>query len=146
MTLNLTAKGDNEKIILQYLENNVSDVLAEKINSGTKTLADCWKFITECARKEAKNGCACIRDDVVFGWAIHFFEEDSIKPEPPKKEYINQKMPNGDTVRVEAKKTEATKCQPGKAVDVWKKPVEEKSELEKAQITLFDLMGAGDEN
>ena len=133
MTLNLTAKGDNEKIILQYLENNVSEVLAEKINSGTKTLADCWKFITECARKQAKDGCACIQDDVVFGWAIHFFEEDAIKPEPPKKEYINQKMPNGDTVRVEAKP---------------KKPelVEEKSELEKAQITLFDLMGAGDES
>ena len=83
MTLNLTAKGDNEKIILQYLENNASEVLAEKINSGTKTLADCWKFITECARKQAKDGCACIRDDVVFGWAIHFFEEDAIKPEPP---------------------------------------------------------------
>ena len=136
MTLNLTAKGDNEKIILQYLENNVSDVLAEKINSGTKTLADCWKFITECARKQAKNGCACIQDDVVFGWAIHFFEEDSIKPEPPKKEYINQKMPDGQTVRVEAKKKEKPK----------QEPVEEKSELEKAQITLFDLMGAGDES
>ena len=134
MTLNLTAKGDNEKIILQYLENNVSDVLAEKINSGTKTLADCWKFITECARKQAKNGCACIQDDVVFGWAIHFFEEDSIKPEPPKKEYINQKMPDGQVVRVEAKKKEKPE------------PVEEKSELEKAQITLFDLIGAGDES
>lgn len=134
MTLNLTAKGDNEKIILQYLENNVSEVLAEKINSGTKTLADCWKFITECARKQAKDGCACIRDDVVFGWAIHFFEEDSIKPEPPKKEYINQKMPDGQVVRVEAKKKEKPE------------PVEEKSELEKAQITLFDLMGAGDES
>ena len=136
MTLNLTAKGDNEKIILQYLENNVSEVLAEKINSGTKTLADCWKFITECARKQAKDGCACIQDDVVFGWAIHFFEEDSIKPEPPKKEYINQKMPDGQTVRVEARKKEKPK----------QEPVEEKSELEKAQITLFDLMGAGDES
>ena len=41
-------------------------------------------------------------------------------------------MPNGDTVRVEAKKKP--------------EPVEEKSELEKAQITLFDLMGAGDES
>lgn len=136
MTLKLTAKGDNEKIILQYLESNVSEVLAEKINSGTKTLADCWKFITECARKQAKDGCACIRDDVVFGWAIHFFEEDSIKPEPPKKEYINQTLPDGHVVRVEAKKKEKPK----------QEPKEEKSELEAAQITLFDLIGAGDEN
>ena len=135
MTLNLTAKGDNEKIILQYLENNVSEVLAEKINSGTKTLADCWKFITECARKQAKNGCACIQDDVVFGWAIHFFEEDSIKPEPPKNDMVVK------NAVVEAKKKIEERAKKKEPM-----PVEEKSELEKAQITLFDLMGAGDES
>lgn len=140
MTLNLTANNGNEKIILQYLENNASEVLAEKINSGKKTLADCWKFITECARKQAKNGCACIQDDVVFGWAVHFFEEDSIKPEPPKKEYINQTMPNGQVKRVEAKKKEVPKKEP------VKKEKEEDNWLEKAQISIFDLAGGADES
>ena len=135
MTLNLTAKNGNEKIILQYLENNASEVLAEKINSGKKTLADCWKFITECARKQAKDGCACIQDDVVFGWAVHFFEEDSIKPEPPKKEYINQTMPNGQVKRVEAKKKEPVKEE--KEEDSW---------LERAQISIFDLAGGANES
>jgi len=146
MTLNLTAKGDNQKAILQYLEENVSDILAEKINSGAKTMDDCWNFIMKCAREQLHGRDGAIRSDVVFGWAVHFFEEDSIKPEPPKKEYINQTMPNGQVKRIEAKKkTEATKCQPGKAVDVWK-PKKEQSELEKSQITLFDLMGAGNES
>ena len=37
MTLNLTATNRQEEIIKQYLENNVSDMLAEKINNGVKT-------------------------------------------------------------------------------------------------------------
>ena len=137
MRLNLTAKGDNQKAILQYLEENVSDILAEKINSGTKTLQDCWNFIVECAKKELHSMDGAIRDDVVFGWAVHFFEEDSIKPEQPKKEYINKTMSNGDVVRVEAGK---------KKVEEKPKKEEKKSELELQQITLFDLMGAGNES
>lgn len=137
MTLKLTAKDDNEKIILQYLENNVSDVLAEKINSGTKTLADCWNFIVKCADEQLHGRNGAVSSDVVFGWAVHFFEEDSIKPEPPKKEYINKTMPNGDVVRVEAGK---------KKVEEKPKKEEKKSELELQQITLFDLMGAGNES
>ena len=76
--LNLEAKTSNEKLVLKYLEENASDVLREKINSGSKTLKECWKYIRSEARKKAVSGCACIDDQTVFGWAIHFFEEDGI--------------------------------------------------------------------
>lgn len=137
MTLKLTAKGDNEKIILQYLESNVSEVLAEKINSGTKTLADCWKFITECARKEAKDGCACIRDDVVFGWAVHYFEEDSIK--------------EGGKAAVEKVETyEVTPTGIKKVKEEKKKPEPKEMKKEEVvqlegQITLFDFVGGNND-
>ena len=78
--LNLEAKTNNEKLVLKYLEENASEVLREKINSGKKTLKDCWEYIRAEARKKAVNGCACIDDTTVFGWAVHFFEEDGIKP------------------------------------------------------------------
>ena len=78
--LNLEAKTNNEKLVLKYLEENASEVLREKINSGKKTLKDCWEYIRAEARKKAVNGCACIDDVTVFGWAMHFFEEDGIKP------------------------------------------------------------------
>ena len=76
-------KTDNkcEKIILNYLEKNASDDLVERINNGKKTLTQCWNYITSEAKKEAKNGCACIEDATVYGWAVHFFEEDSISGE-----------------------------------------------------------------
>ena len=92
MTLNLTATTTEEKVLKEYLEQNASEVLAEKINNGVpvekdgkkliskKTLAGFMKYATDEARKQAAKGatCACLHSDIVFGWAIHYFEEDSI--------------------------------------------------------------------
>ena len=92
ITLNLTATTTEEKVLKEYLEQNVSEILADKINNGVpvekdgkqlisrKTLAGFMKFATEEAKKQAESGAtsACVHSDVVFGWAIHYFEEDSI--------------------------------------------------------------------
>ena len=92
MTLNLTATTTEEKVLKEYLEQNASEVLADKINNGVlvekdakkliskKTLAGFMKYATEEARKQSDKGatCACLHSDIVFGWAIHYFEEDSI--------------------------------------------------------------------
>ena len=92
MTLQLTATTTEEKVLKEYLEQTVSEVLADKINNGVpvekdgkkliskKTLADFMKYATEEARKQAAKGAssACLHSDIVFGWAIHYFEEDSI--------------------------------------------------------------------
>ena len=39
------------------------------------------KFACDEAKKQAEKGAqsACIDDDVVYGWAVHYFEEDSIE-------------------------------------------------------------------
>ncbi len=92
MTLNLTTTNRQEEIIKQYLENNVSETLAEKINNGIKTekdgktllskknLSGFFKYATEEARKQAEKGAnsAMIEEKVVYGWVMHYFEEDSI--------------------------------------------------------------------
>ena len=109
MKLNLEAKNDAEKKLLEYLENNASEALAEKINNGTpyekngknlinkKDLESFLSYANDEARKLAEKGknYACIEDQTVFDWAIHYFEEDAIvgtlynldgtKYEPPKK-------------------------------------------------------------
>ena len=92
MTLNLTATNRQEEIIKEYLEKNATETLAEKINNGIKTekdgksliskkdLTGFFKYATEEARKQAKKGAnsAMIEEKVVYGWAMHYFEEDSI--------------------------------------------------------------------
>ena len=92
MTLQLTATTTEEKVLKEYLEQNTGEVLADKINNGVpvekdgkkliskKTLAGFMKYATDEARKQATKGAtsACLHSDIVFGWAIHYFEEDSI--------------------------------------------------------------------
>ena len=92
MELNLTAQNKQEELVLKYLQDNASDVLANKINNGTpfekdghslinkKTLAGFMKYACDEARKLAEKGAnsTFIDDQTVYGWAIHFFEEDSI--------------------------------------------------------------------
>ena len=91
--LNLKANTPSEQKILEYLQNNASETLADKINNGTpfekdgkplintKTLAGFMKYACDEARKTVENGSssACIEDSVVYGWAIHYFEEESIE-------------------------------------------------------------------
>lgn len=93
MELNLTAQNKQEELVLKYLQDNASDVLANKINNGTpfeknghsltnkKTLAGFMRFACDEARKLAEKGAnsTFIDDQIVYGWAIHFFEEDSIE-------------------------------------------------------------------
>ena len=93
MELNLTANTPSEQKILEYLQNNASETLADKINNGTpfekdgnpllnkKTLAGFMKYACEEARKTVESGSpsACIEDSVVYGWAVHYFEEESIE-------------------------------------------------------------------
>lgn len=93
MQLNLIAERQEEKLIKQYLEENASDTLAEKINNGVqiekngkqlvnkKTFSGFMKYACQEAQKQAPKGAtdACIDNETVYGWAVHYFEEDSIE-------------------------------------------------------------------
>ncbi len=104
--LNLKAENDCQQAIKDYLEQNVSPVLAEKINNGVKiekdgkmlvnkkTLAQFWAYASKKAT-EMKTGY--VKNETVYGWAIHYFEESDIigtlynedgsEYTPPKPEY-----------------------------------------------------------
>lgn len=132
--LNLIANNKQEEIVKNYLQENVSEILADKINNGVqivkedktlinkKTLSGFMKFACEEARKQAEKGLnsACVEDVTVFGWAIHYFEEDSIE-----EKLFNE---DGTEYKVETKKKEQPK------IEVKPKQKENK------QSTLFDLL------
>ena len=93
MQLNLIAERQEEKLIKQYLKENASEVLADKINNGVqiekdgkqlinkKTLSGFMKYACNKAKEQAPKGAmsACIDHETVYGWAVHYFEEDSIE-------------------------------------------------------------------
>ena len=138
--LNLETKNEAEERIKAYLENNVSEILADKINNGVqitknekiltnkKTLSGFMKYASEEARKLAEKGAsfACIEDSTVYGWAIHYFEEDSIEDK-----LYNQ---DGSEYKVEIKDTPK---------DTPK--IEKVKKKESNQQSLFDLMNFCDD-
>ena len=138
MKLNLTANSKEQELIKAYLEENAGEILAEKINNGTpfekdgkmlinrKTLDGFMKYATDEARKLASKGAtsACIEDKVVYGWAVHFFEEDSIEGVLYNEDGTEYKP---------VKTTTKTSAPPAKTV------VQIKPEP-KPQMSLFDFM------
>jgi len=102
VNLKLTASNPVEAKILAYLKANASDTLAEKINTGTKTLASAVKYATGEAHKLASGGnMICVDDDTVYGWIIHYFE-DVVEEAPKAKPEI--KLPTGVAKRKPVKR------------------------------------------
>ena len=124
MRTKLKAEGANQRAVLAYIESNASDSLVQRINDGVKTLAGCWQFIVSEAKKRAVKGCACIEDKEVFGWAIHYFEEDAIEEG------------KAEAVAVETGKTEASPA----ALQKQDKPKKAKA-LHEDQMSLLDMFG-----
>ena len=140
ITLNLTAKGTEQELIKKYLEENASETLAEKINNGVriekdgktlinkKSLDGFMKYATDEAKKLAEKGAssACVRSDIVFGWAIHYFEEESIVGKLYNEDGSEYKAP-----KPEVKKKTTT------PTTTYTPPVVRKPESE--QLSLFDF-------
>ena len=156
--LNLTANTQPQQRVKEYLEQNVSDVLADKINNGVKverdgktlinkkTLDGFMKYATEEARKQAEKGarCACIDDSVVFGWAIHYFEEDSIEEKLFNEDGTEYARPKpAPKKKKEAPKPTPPKTETKTSEEPLPKPTPKKTKKNENpnQFSLFDLMG-----
>lgn len=140
MKLNLEAKTKAQQLVKEYLENNASDALAEKINGGAKVVKDgkslvnkktldgFMKYATEEARKLAEKGAnsACVEDEVVFGWAIHYFEEDSIEGTLYSEDGTEYKKQSSVTAK--APKVNNAPAKPA----------------QKPQLSMFDMLTNGD--
>lgn len=141
MKLNLQATTKEEQKVKAYLEQNASEVLAEKVNNGVhiqkdgktllnkKTLAGFMKFACDEAKKQAEKGAssACIDDDTVYGWAVHYFEEDSIEGTLYNEDGTEYKAP---VPKIKPVPTKATPPMP-------------KPKLQpKPQMSMFDLLDA----
>lgn len=76
----------------------------EKYLNEEKSLKQMISFIRKEAEKEQEDGMAMIEDVVVYGWAIHYFDESNEKLGLVKKEVKEEK--NETISNIEAKKIE----------------------------------------
>lgn len=146
VTLNLTAIGAEQELIKKYLTENASDSLADKINNGVriekdgktliseKTLDGFMKYASEEARKLAAKGatCACVEDKVVYGWTMHYFEEDSIEGILYNEDGTEYKPPKP----IKAKQTVSPSISNKTSIATSKEPA--------GQLSLFDFTDSTD--
>lgn len=62
-----------KEIIKKYLEEFSKENNWNKFDESK--LDECCKYITSEAKKKASKNVAVIEDKVVFGWAVHFYDE-----------------------------------------------------------------------
>ena len=101
-----------EKIILAEMQKRAEQgdtLLATALQSKDKSIAECWRYIVAQARKKASGNCAMLEDEIVFGWAHHYYIEskETIDAElktksAPKEKTAEQKKAEEQTKKVYA--------------------------------------------
>lgn len=124
-----------EATIQKYLEIRAKEdsLFAETYKKANKSIKECCKYIYSKARKLAKGGNAVGVDDAtVYGWAVHYYDEDNIKVKDVK-----------ERVEVVAPATVQEPVKEEKPVKQKSARKKTKQELQKIfdsrQLSLFDM-------
>lgn len=78
-----------ETTIKKYLDNRAKEdsLFAETYKKANKSIKECCKYIYSQARKLAKGSNSVgIDDATVYGWAVHYYDEDNIEVEEVKEQ------------------------------------------------------------
>ena len=118
-----------KKIIKTYLDNRAkTDTLfAQAYAKPNKSINECVSYIIGEARKQGS--AVCIPDDVVFGWAVHYYDEENVEI---------SKLPTG--MKASAKATATTDT--ASLTEADKKKLKKKAEAEYKQQCIDQLRAA----
>ena len=77
-----------EKVIKEYLDNRAKQdsMFAKSYAKKSKSIKGCCSYIISEAEKAAKDNATVFTDQKVFGLAVHYYDEDSIKEPKQTKE------------------------------------------------------------
>ena len=92
--------------IKQYLDKRAAEdeLFAEALRKPGKSIKECCEYIYSQARKLAAGGNAVgIDDATVYGWAVHYYDEDDIKVDKVQ-ERVEVATPAAEPTKVEQPK------------------------------------------
>lgn len=121
-----------ETTIQTYLDNRAKkdSLFAETYKKANKSIKECCNYIYSQARKLAKGSNSVgIDDATVYGWAVHYYDEDNIKVDEVKE-------------RVEVLSPVTAPASSEKPVQQVIKPVKKKTKQEaydERQLSLFNF-------
>lgn len=118
----------------------------DKVLNEKKSLKECWEYIRILARKEAIDGVATIDNQTVYGWAIHYFDEEELeelKKPAVSKSSIPTKSIKQKPNKVEEDDEEDIEDDDEEVIEevkpIQKKIIKKPKGVPEGQISLFDL-------
>jgi hypothetical protein len=96
----MTKNNEFSTVVNQYLQNMAEhdEAFAEKFANKEKSIVKCCDYIVNQARKQAVKSAAIVQDDVVFGWAAHYYQETNEDLANEGKEKAQDAKPKEDKV------------------------------------------------
>lgn len=124
-----------ENTIKNYLDGRAKEdsLFAEAYKKANKSIKECCKYIYSQARKLAKGSNSVgIDDATVYGWAVHYYDEDDIKVDK-----VQERM---EVVAPVAIQKPVKEEKPVQQKAVRKKTKQELQKIfESRQLSLFDM-------
>lgn len=131
-----------EQAIKIYLDNRAKtdSLFDETYKKANKSIKECCKHIYSQAKKLAKGGNAVGVDDAtVYGWAVHYYDEDNIKVQDVK-ERVEVVAPATVQEPVVQEPVKEKKPEPVKQKSARKKTKQELQKIfDSRQLSLFDM-------
>lgn len=134
-----------ETIIQAYLDNRAKtdSLFAETYKKANKSIEECIKYIYSQAKKLAKGGNAVGVDDAtVYGWAVHYYDEDNIKVKDVKErvEVVAPATVQEPVVQEPVVQEPVKEEKPVKQKSARKKTKKELQKIfDSRQLSLFDM-------
>lgn len=122
--IKILASEIKDKPLLKIVEYLLTrEDMNDKYLNEEKSLSEMVDFIRAEAKKEAKNGMAWIEDEVVYGWAVHYFDESNEFLKLDKKETLVEKEKIEKEIPIKNEKKQVKRA--------W---------IPEGQLSLFDVM------
>lgn len=126
-----------EDTIKNYLDDRAKEdsLFAETYKKENKSIEECCKYIMQQAQKmynKRVNGGIAIDRKTVYGWAVHYYDEDDIKLED---ELGRVEVADPTTIQNPISKEKPVQ----KKTERKKTKQERQKMLESRQLSLFDI-------
>lgn len=127
-----------QQVISDYLQGRAQadELFADTLKKPAKSIEQCCIYIEKQAKAGGRTGYA---DAEVFGWAVHYYDEDDITGGAPinAKVVINKEVKLTEEDLEAAKKIAMDKAVAQATANIAKKPVKKAEPVTNSQPSLF---------
>lgn len=138
-----------KEVIKQYLDNRAKtdELFAQAYAKPNKSIDECMQYIMGEAKKQG-GSAVCISDEVVFGWAVHYYDEDDIKinkvsgrasvsAPTPQVELTEEEKASAKEQAMENYRNKCVEEMKRKEREKQKAIAEKKKQIDNSQLSLF---------